>query len=293
VNKGEVELGQLKGDLPHLQLLRNSYSKNYNMGFGTKFTLRRPTKGTKMPATETILIVDDTENIRNIFLAAFEEYQIIAVSSGQEALAVLNKPNDIALIVLDVMMPGINGLELLREIKKLNPKRKVVIMTAYSSKDIAIEALRLDADDYVEKPFDINDVKVMFDRLLKEAGSLNGANSHVQNNKLQLAQRLVKRNYNRRFSLQDASKEVFLSYKYLSRVFKEKTGKGFSKYRQELKINSAKQLLKESSDSVAQIAYRVGYLNPDSFMKMFKRVTGTTPSEFRANINSNEKSKKK
>jgi two-component system, response regulator YesN len=246
-----------------------------------------------MAATDGILVVDDTENIRNIFTTAFEEYRIITAASAQEALGILNKPNDIGLIILDVMMPGINGLELLKEIKKINQKSKIVIMTAYSSKDIAIEALRLDADDYIEKPFDINSVKATFDRLLKEAGTAGASNQQEQDSKIQLAQRLLKRNYNKSFSLQDASKEVFLSYKYLSRVFKEKTGRGFNKYRLELKINSAKQLLKESRDTVSQIAYKVGYHNPDSFMKMFKRITGRTPSEFRANIGSNDKVKGK
>jgi len=234
-----------------------------------------------MAATETILVVDDTENIRRIFVTAFDEYRIITASSGEEALTILNKPNDISLIILDVMMPGINGLELLKEIKKLNPNCRVVIMTAYSSKDIVIEALRSHADDYIEKPFDINSVKAVFDRLLKETTSPASANLQGPDNKIRLAQRLLKRNYNKRFSLQDASKEVFLSYKYLSRAFKEQIGKGFNAARLELKINSAKQLLKEGQDSIAQIAYKVGYHNPDSIMKMFKRVTGSTPSEFR------------
>jgi two-component system, response regulator YesN len=236
----------------------------------------------KMPPRETILVVDDTESIRKVFIAAFEEYKIVTAASGQEALNILAKPNDIGLIVLDVMMPGINGLELLKEIKKANSISRVVIMTAYSSKDIAIEALRAHADDYLEKPFDIEDVKKVFDRLLKEASNTDISNHRLQDDKIRTAQRLVKRNYNRSFSLQDASSEVFLSYKYLSRAFKEKTGKCFTKYRMQLKMDSAKQMLKESRDSVAQIAYKVGYHNPDSFMKMFKRVTGTTPSEFRA-----------
>ena len=234
-----------------------------------------------MPAADTILIVDDSENIRSIFETAFEEYKLVTAADAQQALGILNRPNDIVLVVLDVMMPGINGLELLKEIKRINRGCKVVMMTAYSSKDIAIEALRLDADDYIEKPFDIDNVKAMFDRLLKDTGKPAGVN-HIRNAKIQMAQRLVKRNYNRHFTLKDASRELFLNYKYLSRTFKEKMGKGFGKYRQELKIDTAKQLLRESRDPIAQIAYKVGYHNPDSFMKMFKRATGKTPSEFRA-----------
>lgn len=233
---------------------------------------------------DSILVVDDSEGIRSVFVTAFEEYKIITASNGEEALGILNKPNDVGIVILDVMMPGINGIELLREIKKINKNYKVVVMTAYSTKDVAVEALRSDADDYIEKPFDICNVKLVFDKLLKEGVNQPGvAANRVQNFKIQLAQRLVKRNYSRHFSLNDTSKEVFLSYKYLSRAFKEKTGKGFSKYRQELKIKSAKQLLEKSKESVSQIAFKVGYRNPDAFMKMFKKVTGMTPSEFRAN----------
>jgi len=232
-------------------------------------------------AGEKILVVDDTRNIREIFTTAFDEYNIITASDGKEAMDILGRPNDIDLIVLDVMMPNMSGLELLRQIRRVNKYCKVVIMTGYSSKDIVIEALRSNADDYIEKPFDVNNVKEMFERLLKEGGSLNDDGADNKADKIRFAQRLIERNYNRRLSLQDISKEVFLSYKYLSRVFKEKTGKTFNEYKLELKIASAKQLLSEGNYTLGQIAYMVGYQNPDSFMKMFKRVAGLTPSEYR------------
>ena len=119
-------------------------------------------------AGEKILVVDDIPNIREIFLSAFEEYNIVTAASGEEALGILNRPHDIDLIVLDVMLPGINGLELLRKIKEKDRDCKIVIMTAHSSKDIAIEALRRDADEYIEKPFDLEDARQVFEKLLKD-----------------------------------------------------------------------------------------------------------------------------
>ena len=65
-------------------------------------------------AGEKILVVDDARNIRETFTTAFDEYNIITASDGKEAMGILNRPNDIDLIVLDVMMPDISGLELLR-----------------------------------------------------------------------------------------------------------------------------------------------------------------------------------
>jgi YesN/AraC family two-component response regulator len=237
----------------------------------------------KKTAAETILVVDDSENIRNIFRVAFEEYKIITAENGSQALAILRKPNDIALIVLDVMMPGENGLEVLKEIKKTKPDLKVVIMTAYSTKDVVVEALRNDADEYIEKPFDIANVKTIFERFLNNNSGANDGCFRAQNDKIRLTQRLLKNNYNKDFSLQDASRAAFLSYKYLSRAFKEKTGQGFNKCRMNLKLNSAKELLMKSRDTVNQVAYKSGYQNPSSFMKMFKKMTGKTPSEFRIN----------
>ncbi len=232
-------------------------------------------------AGEKILVVDDSRNVREIFTTAFDEYNIITASDGNEAMGILNRPNDIDLVVLDVMMSDISGLELLRQIRKMNKYCKVVIMTGYSSKDVVLEALRSDADDYIEKPFDINNVKEIFEKLLKENAGPDTDSGENKSDKVRFAQRIVKRNYNKSLSLQDISKEVFLSYKYLSRVFKQKTGKTFSDYKMELKISSAKQYLTESNYTLSQIAYMVGYQNPDSFMKMFKRVTGLTPSEYR------------
>ena len=112
------------------------------------------------------MVVDDEKIIRDTFVAAFDEYRIIPVASGQEALNILNRPNDIDLIILDMMMPGLTGTELLREIKRINPNYKVIVLTGYSSKDVVIEASRVGADEFIEKPFDIKQTLKIIKRLL-------------------------------------------------------------------------------------------------------------------------------
>lgn len=234
-------------------------------------------------AGEKILVVDDAKNIRDSFSLVFDEYNIVPVANGREALELLRRPNDIDLIVLDVVMPDIDGLELLKEIKSLNKEQKVVIMTGYSTKDVAIEALRFQADDYIEKPFDIDKTREIFKRLLNENRSPYAVDTSDTERKIKYAQRLVERNYQKALSLQDISKEIFLNYKYVSRIFKRSIGKSFNEYKLHLKIASAKQLLRKTNYTVSQIAYKVGYQNPDSFMKMFKKSSGLTPSEYRNN----------
>ncbi|MFH1479261.1 MAG: response regulator [Candidatus Omnitrophota bacterium] len=230
---------------------------------------------------EKILIVDDDNRIRETFKASFDEYKIITASSGEEALKLLRQPNAIDLIIVDMMMPGMTGIDLARKIKTMDPEQKVVLLTGYSSKDVMLEALRSDVDDYIEKPFDINDTKETIERLLSKRGKFNEKEIDNRAAKLAQAERFINKNYNKSISLKDVSDEIFLSPKYFSRMFKKKVGMGFSKYITELKLNIAKDMLERTHFSIEQIAFKVGYKNAPSFMKRFKKAVGLTPSEFR------------
>ncbi|MCQ9206156.1 MAG: response regulator [Omnitrophica bacterium] len=115
---------------------------------------------------EEILIVDDRKIIRDIFISAFSEYKIIAAGCGQEALEILKNSQDIKLVVLDVIMPGLSGTELLTEIRKIKPNIKIIISTGQGVAAREVKTLRLDTDGFIEKPFDITKVKKLFDKLV-------------------------------------------------------------------------------------------------------------------------------
>ena len=95
------------------------------------------------------------------------EYQIVEAADGRQALNILRRPNEIDLVLLDVMMPGLRGTEVLKELKKNDPELGIVILTGYSSKDIAIEALKGRADEYLEKPLNIDRAKEIIANLLE------------------------------------------------------------------------------------------------------------------------------
>ena len=232
-------------------------------------------------AGETILVVDDEKAVRDTFAVAFDEYKIVTVASAQEALDILSRPNDIDLLVLDVMMPGLTGMELLRALKRINLNYAVVVMTGYGTKEVVIEALRSGADEFIEKPFNVDEVKKAFEALLSRKKWSDEEGMDSTTDKIKHAQRFIRRNYNKTLTLRDVAKEIYFSPKYFSRIFKEKTHENFNKYRIGLRIKTAKQLLKKSSYTTSQIAYKVGYENPESFMKMFKKFTGFTPSQYR------------
>jgi len=117
-----------------------------------------------------ILIVDDDPQLRQSFekLLVDEEHELITAATGEQGVAVVQSQN-VDLVIQDVRLPGMDGLETFRRMKAIQPKLPVIIMTAYSTTETAITATRLGAHDYVLKPFDIPAMLGLIDKAL-EAG---------------------------------------------------------------------------------------------------------------------------
>jgi DNA-binding NtrC family response regulator len=105
-------------------------------------------------AGEKILVVDDEEGMREFltYMLEGESYEVSTATSGLEALEKV-RHQEFALVLADIKMPGIDGLELLRRIKEIDEQAVVIVMTAYASLDTAIKAIKFDAYDYLVKPF--------------------------------------------------------------------------------------------------------------------------------------------
>src|SRR5512137_987285 len=101
---------------------------------------------------ETILIVDDEKNYLFVLeeLLSSEGYEVIAVDNSMEALEHIGNP-DLDLVITDMKMPGISGMELLEEIKKINFELPVIVMTAYGTIEMAVDAMKKNAYDYITK----------------------------------------------------------------------------------------------------------------------------------------------
>ena len=125
-----------------------------------------------------VLIVDDEENVSRLLLKVLskEGYEAITAGNGIEALNMIES-RQVDIVVTDIKMPGMGGIELLRKIKEIDPYIKVIIITAFATLETAIEALKIGACDYIIKPFDINEVISSVKRVeasIEENDSLNG-----------------------------------------------------------------------------------------------------------------------
>lgn len=114
---------------------------------------------------KNILIVDDEAIIRDLCSRALKGYNLREARSGEEALAIFDK-GGVDVILTDVMMPGMDGIELLRRLKEKEPTIVVIVMTGLAEKDVILSALKADADDFISKPVNLLQLKTAVDNAL-------------------------------------------------------------------------------------------------------------------------------
>jgi two-component system, response regulator YesN len=228
-----------------------------------------------------ILIVDDDADFREEIRDCLDGYTAIEASDGPEALAILKKPNAIDLVILDAVMPLISGIEVLQKIKKIKPGLPIIMLTGQSSKDIAIDALKGRADDYIEKPINIGKFletvqSTLAAKVRKGFTAINGIHA-----KIEQAKHFIERNFDKKVTLEDVAGQVCLSPKYLSRIFQEIVGQSFNEYRLSIKTAQACEFLRNSDYTITEISFRLGYQNLESFIRMFEKMMKLSPTQYR------------
>lgn len=225
-----------------------------------------------------ILLVDDNRDLCADFGLWFSEYDVTAVHSAEEALARLARPHDFRLVILDLQLPGMGGLAAMQKIRDLAPAAGIIVTTGFSTKDTAIKALRGRAAGYIEKPFSLKEMRAAIEGEL--AADLPAADGALAG-RIERVKRYIEANCFKKLTLRDAAAEVFLTPKYLSKVFRQQAGMGFTEYKLKVKIECAQAALRAGDHSIKQLAARLGYANPESFIRQFNRIAGCLPSSFR------------
>lgn len=130
------------------------------------------------PATDkkTLLITDDEPNIRRVLQAIFtkEGYEVQTAENGLHALE-LAKAHPIHVLITDLIMPDMNGVELLQKLKQSQPNTVAIMITAYATINTCVEAMRYGASDYITKPFDVDEIKAVVKRAVARAAEARTA----------------------------------------------------------------------------------------------------------------------
>lgn len=135
-----------------------------------------------------ILIIDDEIIIRKLFtrLLTREKYKVLTASNGKKGIEMVKKEK-LDLVILDLKMPAMDGIEALKRIKEINKNIRVIIITAFGTIKSASDALNLGADDFISKPFDIAKIRVTIKNVLKMkklASEVEELRSNLKNHKV-------------------------------------------------------------------------------------------------------------
>lgn len=242
-----------------------------------------------------LLVVEDNEDVITYIKSCVnEDYKIEVAYDGQEGI---EKAMELIpdIIISDLMMPKKNGFEVCRTLKKDEKTSHIpiILLTAKATQDDKMEGLETGADAYMMKPFQKRELKIRLKKLIENRAilqakykssltSISKMNINFEDDFFQKVINILQGELdNPNFSVAELSKEMHLSTTQMYRKLKALTGLPPSKFIRKFRLQNSLELLQNSSMNIAEIAYKVGFSDPNYFSRVFSEEFGKPPSEVR------------
>ncbi len=275
-------------------LVRSTETESFAIGINDDLLDERLSNSrSKLPV---LLVIDDNKDIRTFIKQSLgEDYSIYEAENGKQGLEIASRliPN---IVLSDVLMPIMDGMEFCSLLKsqKETSHIPVLLLTAKSSEESQMEGLKLGADDYMTKPFNMEVLKLKLANIISQRGEMRkrfNRDITVKPNEitvtsadekfLDLAMEIVEKHMmNTDFNVEMLVKEMGLSRSNLYLKFKELTGLSSSEFIRNVRLKRAVQLFESSDLSVKEIMYMTGFNTASYFSKCFKKQFGIIPSEY-------------
>ena len=236
-----------------------------------------------------MIVVDDETELREGISNYFPWQSLnICVSgmfeNGRTALAYIeNHPVDI--VLTDIKMPFMDGLELIEKAKDISPDICYVILSGYREFEYAQKGLLLGVKDYILKPTRYSQIYEVFSRItadldhhMKSEGQEEAVEEEVS--VITGVKKYIQTHY-AEVTLDGVAEYVHLNPYYLSTFFKQQTGEKFSDYVQRIKMEKARILMEDEKLTIKDVAEAVGYTNPNSFTRAFRQFYQSNPKDYR------------
>ena len=273
-----------------------------------------------------VLIADDEMIERKVLYKTLTENlgdqcTIFQAENGREALRVYEEEK-IQIAILDIEMPGINGIEAAQKIREQDGDCCIIFLTAFDEFAYARSAITVRALDYLLKPYDEQELMLVLEEAMRltearmgekavrdteasnmagrsgggaEASNMTGRNggavasraegedfSSIRLSRVaEIIDKYIHENYMFDISMQDMARMMNYSEAYFCKLFKQCFHKNFISYLTEFRVAEAKKMLEEPTVNVKEIGKAVGYADSNYFAKVFKRITGQSPTEYR------------
>ena len=247
-----------------------------------------------------ILLVEDNEELLNLIKSILQKrYYVFTATNGLDAVKIV-KNNDIDIIVSDVMMPEMDGIELCRMLKNdLETSHiSIILLTAKNSINDRVECYNAGADAYISKPFELKVLEARINNFIaRKQNNQQAFQSNVEINIstleypsideqfLEKAIHIIEHHISEpEFDINDFADHLNLSKSSLYRKIKTMTGLSPIEFIRNIKLKHACLMLKDKSISISEVAYAVGFSDPKYFTSCFKSEFNLTPSEYQKNM---------
>ena len=246
-----------------------------------------------------------------------DSLQISEATDGKEAVELYQKEHS-QIIIMDISMPELTGVEAAEQIRSMDEDCVIVFLTAYDEFSYAKRAIVIRALDYLLKPCDEEELAAVMEEAMRltdkavhnkenptgnraemteaekeaekrreqwpwnpDAEAPKDPETERMNQVAEKIRTYIRENYMNEISMQDAARQFNYSDAYFCKLFKQCFDQNFTSYLTNFRINEAKRLLKDKNISIKDAGMKVGYYDSNYFAKVFKRVTGMIPSEYR------------
>lgn len=250
----------------------------------------------------TAMVVDDEVVAvramkRRVHWEALGIGRVLEANSMKQAMEIFEK-EDSDLLLCDIEMPEGTGLDLFEWVKGYFPYVECIYVTCHPDFEYMRRALKLGSFDYILKPIDYEELEEILQKAIERCDVNSVVKTHVHQRArqhfsggqnftpnsaemIETVKNYVKAHIQDEISMEDIAEVVYLNPQYMVRMFKKQEGISILEYITNERIAMAQVLLRETDYTIYQVADRVGYPNYSYFSRVYKKMTGKTPQEYK------------
>lgn len=246
-----------------------------------------------------ILVADDEPIERQVVYKKIQDFfpeqvEVHLAENGFQAVKLFEEKN-CQIAILDIEMPGMNGLEAASIVRDRHPGAEIIFLTAFDEFSYAKRAIEVKALDYLLKPGSSEDLVNVLEEAFRLCNKSDARRSQVVEKSLndsytepnvfvKNVKDYIDENYHEDIALQDIAGVFGYSDVYFCKLFKQNFGKNFITYLNEYRMDKAKRLLADPLINIKDVSINAGYRDANYFTRVFKRMVGMTPSEYRNGV---------
>ena len=234
-----------------------------------------------------VVIIDDeqiiVEGLRKVVKWEDFDCEVVGTARNAQSGAALIREKQPDILITDICMPGQDGLTMLAGLRSEFPDLQVTVLTGYRDFAYAQEAIRLGVTRFLLKPSKMNEINealtVMTERL--RSGEISHEDQNTGSFIVNRAISFIENHYAEKLTLQEVADTCYVSQWHLSKLLNKYTGQSFYDNLNRIRVDAAKELLKDPKLKVGDIALMVGYSDSAHFSRVFKKITGLSANEYR------------